>query len=149
MLIPHSPEKWHTINLFFLVKDRNGERVMTKLIYSGGKGFHGAREQPPTPQQRERSWSAEKPRIRGGSLVPSWQVPAQCHTEQPQILQKREMIPQLTDLTHLPFSSENGYMHRRKIMSEAPAFSRGRRKGKETPTFLEWYQNRNLHLYLQ
>lgn len=55
MLIPHSPEKWHTINLFFLVKDRNGERVMTKLIYSGGKGFHGAREQPLTPQQRERS----------------------------------------------------------------------------------------------
>lgn len=37
MLIPHSPEKWHTINLFFLVKDRNWERVMTKLIYSGGK----------------------------------------------------------------------------------------------------------------
>lgn len=56
------------------------------------------------------------------------------------------MIPQLTDLTHLPFSSENGYMCRRKIMFEAPAFSRGRRKGKETPTFLEWYRDWNLHL---
>lgn len=56
MLIPYSPEKWHTINLFFLVKDRNGERVMTKLIYSGGKAFDdGAGKQPPTLCQRESS----------------------------------------------------------------------------------------------
>lgn len=55
MLIPHSPEKWHTINLFFLVKDRNRERVMTKLIYSGGEAFDGAGKQPPTLRQRESS----------------------------------------------------------------------------------------------
>lgn len=67
MLIPHSPEKWHTINLFFLVKDRNGERVMTKLIYSGGEGFHGAGRQPPTASQRESS--SER-----GETADSWRI---------------------------------------------------------------------------
>lgn len=65
MLIPHSPEKWHTINLFFLVKDRNGERVMTKLIYSGGEAFHGAANSLRPRIKGKAVLSVEKQGIRG------------------------------------------------------------------------------------
>lgn len=109
MLIPHSPEKWHTINLFFLVKDRNWERVMTKLIYSDGKPFHSSRKQPLTLRQRESdSECMETQRTRG-------REPFVCMTSYiakpywaPQLWEKCWMIPQLTDPTHLPFPSENG-----------------------------------------